>query len=77
MTPFSPHQVGVADLILGARLLGELPQELVLIRVVPERIELNYGLSPSVAAAIPELAGAVVAQARAFGFDFAPAQGEA
>lgn len=73
----SPHQVGVADLILGARLLGQLPRDLVLIGVVPERIELAYGLSPGVAAAIPKLVEAVIAQARAFGFDFAPARGEA
>jgi hydrogenase maturation protease len=67
----SPHQIGVADLLDGARLRGRLPPELVLWGVVPEQIELGLELSPAVAAAIPDLARAVLDEARRFRASFA------
>jgi hydrogenase maturation protease len=68
MHRLSPHQVGVADLLDGARLIAELPRPLVLLGVVPELVELGLELSPAVAAAVPPLAHAVVEEARALGF---------
>jgi hydrogenase maturation protease len=66
----SPHQIGVADLLDTARLLGRLPPELVLWGVVPERIELDPELSPAVRASVPELALAVIEEAHKLGFVF-------
>jgi hydrogenase maturation protease len=51
----SVHQVGVADLVAGARLLGGWPERIVLCGVVPETIELAVELSPAVRAAVPAL----------------------
>ena len=70
----SPHQVGVADLLDGARLVGRLPATLVLLGVVPASIELEVGLSPAVAASIPELAELVVEDAARLGYPFVPGE---
>jgi len=64
----SPHQVGVADLLQGAQLLGECPPTLVLLGLVPAAIELGIGLSPPVCGALPRLVAAVAAEATALGF---------
>jgi hydrogenase maturation protease len=69
-TRLSPHQVGVADLLDGARWLGRYPGCVVLLGVVPESMNLAVGLSPKVRAALPKLVGRVVNEARALGFDF-------
>lgn len=70
----SPHQVGVADLLDSARLVGRLPETLVLVGVVPESMELEVELSPAVAASIPELAGLVLEEAARLGFAFTPGE---
>jgi len=68
----SPHQVGVADLLDGARWLDRYPSRVVLLGLVPESIDLGVGLSPSVRQALPELVECVVDEARAQGFPFRP-----
>lgn len=65
----SPHQVGVADLLDGARWLGRYPSSVVLLGVVPESIDLGVGLSPAVERKLPELVDCVVAEARALGVE--------
>ena len=54
-TRLSPHQVGVADLLDGARWLDRYPARVVLLGLVPESIELGVGLSPRVRASLPSL----------------------
>lgn len=71
-TRLSPHQVGVADLLDGARWLGRYPECLVLLGLVPESMALSVGLSPRVRAALPELVERIVAEARGLGFVFGP-----
>jgi hydrogenase maturation protease len=66
----SPHQVGVADLLDGARWLDRYPRRLVLLGLVPESMELAVGLSPRVRPALPDLVGRIVDEARAMGFEF-------
>jgi hydrogenase maturation protease len=63
----SPHQIGVADLMTGAAMLGRYPSEVVIVGVVPETIDLGIGCSPAVAAQIPSLVARVVAELAAFG----------
>jgi hydrogenase maturation protease len=63
----SPHQVGVADLLEGARWRERLPARLVLLGLVPKDLGLGLGLSPAVAAALPGLLACVVEEARALG----------
>ena len=66
----SPHQIGVADLLDGARLRGRLPMHLTLLGLVPGSIELSLERSDAVEAALPLLVEAVVAEARRLGYRF-------
>jgi hydrogenase maturation protease len=68
----SPHQIGVADLLDGARWLNRYPSCVVLLGLVPESIDLGVGLSPSVRDALPGLVEHIVDEARALGFPFRP-----
>jgi hydrogenase maturation protease len=72
-TRLSPHQVGVADLLEGARWHDREPERLVLLGVVPESIELGVGLSGPVLRALPRLLDLVCAEAQACGFPLIPA----
>jgi hydrogenase maturation protease len=69
-TRLSPHQIGVADLLDGAQWRGRYPSRVLLLGIVPESLDLEVGLSPSVAAALPALVECVVEEARACGFHF-------
>jgi len=68
----SPHQVGVADLLDGARWQNRVPERLVLLGLVPESLSLGLTLSPALHAALPELLARVVEEARALGYPLAP-----
>jgi hydrogenase maturation protease len=69
-TRLSPHQVGVADLLDGARWLGRYPRRVVLLGLVPASMELAVGLSARVRPALPALVERVVEEARTLGFAF-------
>jgi hydrogenase maturation protease len=69
-TRLSPHQVGVADLLEGARWIGRYPRRLLLLGLVPESMELCVGLSPRVGRALPALVERIVEEAGALGFVF-------
>lgn len=66
----SPHDVGVADLLDGADLLGCAPEKVALLGLVPQCMELGIGLSPAVVAGIPALVERIVAEAAACGKTF-------
>jgi hydrogenase maturation protease len=68
----SPHQVGVADLLDGARWRDRYPSSLVLLGLVPQGLELRVGLSPALQAALEALVAAVVFEAGALGFHLSP-----
>jgi hydrogenase maturation protease len=68
----SPHQVGVADLLDGARWRERLPARLVLVGLVPEALSLGLALSPVLRARLPQLLDAVVDEAGALGYALAP-----
>jgi hydrogenase maturation protease len=69
-TRLSPHQIGVSDLLDGARWLDRYPTRLVLLGIVPETMELAVGLSPQVARSLPDLVERVVDEAAALSFVF-------
>lgn len=64
----SPHQVGVADLLDAARLLDTMPDRLVLVGLVPDSIELGFGLTDRVSDAVPSLIASVLEKAEELGF---------
>lgn len=72
MHRLSPHQVGVADLLDGARILGDAPERIVLLGVVPASFELSIERTPEVEAAIPDLVNRVVAEAEKLGHPLRP-----
>ena len=51
----SLHHLGIADLLALAELVGCAPPEIVLIGVVPERLEMGLGLSHRLRARLPEI----------------------
>lgn len=69
-TRLSPHQIGVADLLDGARWLDRSPRNLTLLGLVPESMELGVGLTPKVHDALLDLVELIVDTAREFGFPF-------
>lgn len=69
-TRLSPHQVGVADLLDGARWLDRYPTRVVLLGLVPQSIELGIGLTPAVAEGLAGLVERVTDEAAAMGFPF-------
>ena len=79
----SPHQVGVVDLLEGARLLdgpyGET-RRIILLGLSPATLELGTTLTPAVAAGLDGLVAAGVEQAAAWGTPLverpSPAEGE-
>jgi hydrogenase maturation protease len=68
----SPHQVGVADLLDGARLHDRYPRRLVLLGLVPLTMGLGVERSAQVEARMSRLVEAVVAEARRMGHVFVP-----
>jgi hydrogenase maturation protease len=60
----SVHQLGVADLLVALRVLANRTPEVVLLGVQPASTEWGTELSPAVAAVLPALADAAVAELR-------------
>jgi hydrogenase maturation protease len=58
----SVHQLGVADLLVALRVLAKPTPEVVLLGVQPGSIEWGTELSPAVAAVLPALADAAIAE---------------
>jgi hydrogenase maturation protease len=58
----SVHQLGVADLLVALRVLSDRIPEVVLLGVQPTSTEWGTELSPAVAAVLPALADAAIAE---------------
>ena len=48
-TRFSPHQLGLSDLLAALRLIDKAPHHIVVIGVVPQNLSLGMELSPAAA----------------------------
>lgn len=68
----SPHQIGVADLLAGAALIGRYPEEVILVGVVPETLLLGLDRTRAVEDRIDDLVEAVVRELAALGHPPAP-----
>lgn len=68
----SPHEIGVADLLFGSRLLGHSPDPLVLLGIIPEKLDWGVERSEVVDEQIDDLVGFVVKEARKLGFEARP-----
>jgi hydrogenase maturation protease len=63
----SPHDPGVKETLLYLDMAGSGPEEVLLVGIVPGRVEKGLGLTPAVAAAVPQAAEAVAAELRRLG----------
>lgn len=52
----SPHQLGLLDVLAAARLCGREPTRCTVVGVEPASVEVRWGLSEPVAAAVPDAA---------------------
>lgn len=66
----SVHQIGVADLLDGARLRGRMPRRVILLGLVPQSLELGLGRSPAVQRNMRTLVDRIVEEAWQLGFRF-------
>jgi len=64
----SVHQVGVADLLNAARLIGRYPSSVVLLGLVPGLIGLGVGRTREVDAAIDALVSAILREVQTLGY---------
>jgi len=65
----SVHQVGVADLLNGARLIGRYPASVVLLGLVPGSIRLGVGRTCAVDAALAALVAAILREVQTLGYE--------
>lgn len=68
----SPHQVGIPDMLLAAKLRDLYPRNLVLWGVQPGTLEVGLDLSPPVAAQVDVLVGKVLEELAEWGHHLAP-----
>jgi hydrogenase maturation protease len=64
----SPHQVGVADLLDAARLIGRYPATVTLLGLVPDNIDLAVVRSAAVEGALETLVDAIVREVQSLGY---------
>jgi predicted ATPase len=68
----SVHQVGVADLLNAARLIGRYPASVVLLGLVPGSIGLGVGRTRVVDAALEALISAILREVQTLGYELIP-----
>ncbi|XWJ93222.1 HyaD/HybD family hydrogenase maturation endopeptidase [Phytobacter ursingii] len=57
----SPHQLGLSDVLSALRFTGEFPDKITLVGVIPQSLEPNIGLTPTVEASLELALQAVLA----------------
>lgn len=65
----SPHDPSLRDALLAGDFIGEAPDDVLLVGVIPSQVELQTTLSEPVMAAIPEVEEAVISELRRLGFE--------
>ncbi len=68
----SVHQVGVADLLDAARLIGRYPAGVTLVGLVPETFDLAVARSPAVERGIDDLVEAIIREVQSHGYELVP-----
>lgn len=68
----SVHQVGVADLLDAARLIGHYPEMVRLLGLVPGSLGLSVRRTAAVECALPALVEAIVQEVQGLGYELVP-----
>jgi hydrogenase maturation protease len=63
----SPHDPGLGPALMAAEMMGESPREVLLVGVIPQRVETGIGLSPAVKDSLPAVVAAVLAELERLG----------
>jgi len=71
-TRFSPHQLGLADVLATLALTGEAPRTVTLVGVVPLDLDLGIDLSPEIAAVVDMATERLAAELRELGLALPP-----
>ena len=71
-TRYSPHQLGLAEVLATLTLTDEAPRAVTLIGVTPFDLELGIELSPAVAAVLDRAVAEVTVTLRGLGFTLEP-----
>jgi hydrogenase maturation protease len=71
-TRYSPHQLGLSEVLATLMLMEEAPAAITLIGVVPADLELGAELSPEVAAVVDQAVETLIAELQAIGFTLTP-----
>ena len=71
-TRYSPHQLGLSDLLATLTLTGEAPATLILIGIVPADLGLGLELSPAVAGVVGQAVECLAAELRGLGYAVEP-----
>ncbi len=71
-TRYSPHQIGLSEVLATLTLTDEAPAAVTLIGIVPADLDLGIKLSPLVAAAVQPAVERIVATLRELGFPLMP-----
>ncbi|MDG4551386.1 MAG: HyaD/HybD family hydrogenase maturation endopeptidase [Candidatus Contendobacter sp.] len=72
LTRFSPHQLGLADVLATLLLTDEAPGSITLLGIVPVDLELGIELSPEVAAMLGQAVECLATELRGLGCRLAP-----
>src|SRR5574343_1576641 len=66
-TKLSPHQVGLSDVLASLEFTDRAPKSIASVGMQPASMALGMGLSPAVAAKVPELVAMTLAELAALG----------
>lgn len=71
-TKISPHQIGLSELLAVAAMTDNLPEDIVLFGVEPEKLDTSMQMSNAVSASIDSLVDMVVVELESMGFKMQP-----
>ena len=70
----SPHQIGLSDLLACTAVDTQLPENIVLLGIVPESLDTSLDLSPAIQAKVDDLVGLIRVELEAVGIALEPKQ---
>jgi hydrogenase maturation protease len=70
----SPHQIGLSDLLACTAVDTQLPENIVLLGIVPESLDTTLDLSPTIQAKVDDLVGLIRVELEAVGIALEPKQ---
>ncbi len=70
----SPHQIGLSDLLACTAVDSQLPENIVLLGIVPESLDTSLDMTPTIQAKVEDLVGLLLDELKAVGIVLEPKQ---